>query len=68
VLWVNEYFGRVEPDGRPLSDLPVYREYPNKVWGSVANPKRNRDTFGGDVEVAHDNISPGYGRRRPAFL
>ncbi len=50
VLWVNEYFGRVERDGRPLSDLPVYREHVDKVWGSVAMPKRNRDTFGRDVE------------------
>ena len=50
VLWVNEYFGRVERDGRPLSDLPVYREHVDKVWGSVAIPKRNRDTFGRDVE------------------
>ena len=50
VLWVNEYFGRVERDGRALSDLPVYREHVDKVWGSVAIPKRNTDTFGRDVE------------------
>jgi hypothetical protein len=50
VLWVNEYFGRVERDGRSLSELPVYREHAEKVWGSVAIPKRNRDTFGRDVE------------------
>lgn len=50
VLWVNEYFGRVERDGKLLRDLPVYRENAAKVWGSVAIPKRNRDTFGRDVE------------------
>ncbi|MBN9657082.1 MAG: conjugal transfer protein TraL [Acidobacteria bacterium] len=50
VLWVNEYFGRVERDGKPLSELPVYRDHVDKVWGSVAIPKRNRDTFGRDVE------------------
>lgn len=50
VLWVNEYFGRVEREGRPLSELPVYREHVDKVWGSVAIAKRNRDTFGRDVE------------------
>lgn len=50
VLWVNEYFGRVEREGKLLRDLPVYRENAAKVWGSVAIPKRNRDTFGRDVE------------------
>ena len=30
--------------------LPVYRDHAAKVWGSVAIPKRNRDTFGRDVE------------------
>jgi hypothetical protein len=50
VLWVNEYFGRVERDGKPLEDLPVFRENSAKVWGSVAIPKRNRDTFGKDIE------------------
>lgn len=50
ILWVNEYFGRVERDGRLLRDLPVFRENSAKVWGSVAIPKRNRDTFGRDVE------------------
>lgn len=50
VLWVNEYFGRIERDGKLLRDLPVYRDHSAKVWGSVAIPKRNRDTFGRDVE------------------
>ena len=32
VLWVNEYFGRVERDGKLLRDLPVYRDHAAKVW------------------------------------
>jgi hypothetical protein len=50
VLWVNEYFGRVERDGRTLSELPVYTEHSGSVVGSVAIPRRNQDTFGRDVE------------------
>ena len=50
VIWVNEYFGKVERDGRPLSEMPVYRDHAEKIWGSVAIPRRNRDTFGRDVE------------------
>src|SRR5215510_6879103 len=50
VLWVNEYFGRVERDGRGLHELPVYAEHEASVLGSVAIPRRNQDTFGRDVE------------------
>ena len=50
VLWVNEYFGRVERDGRALHELPVYAEHEGAVFGSVAIPRRNQDTFGRDVE------------------
>lgn len=50
VLWVNEYFGRVERDGRPLSDMPVFLDHADAVVGSVAIPRRNQDTFGRDVE------------------
>jgi hypothetical protein len=50
VLWVNEYFGRVERDGRALHELPVYIENEVKVFGSVAISRRNQDTFGRDVE------------------
>ena len=50
VLWVNEYFGRVEREGKSLSELPVYQDHADKVFGSVAIPKRNRDTFGRDIE------------------
>lgn len=50
VLWINEYFGRVERDGKGLHELPVYREHEEKVFGSVAIPRRNQDTFGRDVE------------------
>ena len=47
---VNEYFGRVERDGRALQELPVYTEHADKVFGSVAIPRRNQDTFGRDIE------------------
>jgi hypothetical protein len=50
VLWVNEYFGRIERDGKLLHDIPAYQEHAPKVRGAVAIPKRNRDTFGRDVE------------------
>ena len=50
VLWINEYFGRIERDGRQLHEMPVYQENAGRVLGSVVIPRRNQDTFGRDVE------------------
>jgi hypothetical protein len=50
VVWVNEYFGRVEADGKKFSDMAAYRENAEKVCGSVIFQKRNQDTFGRDLE------------------
>ena len=50
VVWVNEYFGRVEREGKEFGDMAVYRENAGKVFGSIAIPKRNQDTFGRDIE------------------
>jgi hypothetical protein len=50
VVWVNEYFGRVEADGKKFSDMAAYRENAEKVCGAVIFQKRNQDTFGRDLE------------------
>lgn len=50
VLWINEYFGRIERDGRQLHEMPVYLENAGRVLGSVVIPRRNQDTFGRDIE------------------
>jgi len=50
VVWVNEYFGRVEADGKKFSEMAAYRENAEKVCGAVLFIKRNQDTFGRDVE------------------
>ncbi len=50
VVWVNEYFGRVEADGKRFTDMAAYRSNTDKVCGAVILPKRNQDTFGRDVE------------------
>jgi len=50
VLWINEYFGRIEREGRQLHEMPVYQENASRVLGSIVIPRRNQDTFGRDVE------------------
>lgn len=50
VVWVNEFFGRVEADGKKLSEMTAFRENADKVCGAVILAKRNQDTFGRDLE------------------
>lgn len=50
VVWVNEYFGRVEAEGKKFSEMAAYHENSEKVCGAVIFSKRNQDTFGRDVE------------------
>lgn len=50
VVWVNEYFGRVEAQGKTLSEMTAFRDNQDKVCGVVVIPKRNQDTFGRDIE------------------
>src|SRR4051794_21930134 len=50
IVWINEYFGRVERDGKKFANMAAYLENSDKVLGSVQITKRNPDTFGRDVE------------------
>jgi shikimate kinase len=50
VVWINEYFGRVEAEGKKFSEMAAYRENAEKVCGAVVFSKRNQDTFGRDLE------------------
>ena len=50
IVWVNEYFGRVEHEGRQFADMKVFHENQHRVFGTVALTKRNQDTFGRDME------------------
>jgi CobQ/CobB/MinD/ParA nucleotide binding domain len=50
IVWINEYFGRVEKDGKQFSDMKVFQDNAERVFGTVGIVKRNQDTFGRDME------------------
>src|SRR5437764_8926696 len=35
ILWINEYFGRVEHEGKQFGDMKVYRASEHRVFGTV---------------------------------
>jgi len=50
VVWVNEYFGPVEKDGKTFSQMAAFIEHQDKVAGTVVIPRQSPDTFGRDFE------------------
>jgi hypothetical protein len=50
VIWLNEFFGRIERDGKRFDEMGAYKERDAKVYGSVHLVKHNPDTFGRDLE------------------
>jgi CobQ/CobB/MinD/ParA nucleotide binding domain len=50
IVWVNEYFGSVQDNGKCFLEMRVFRDNEGKVAGTVAIPKRSVDTFGRDIE------------------
>lgn len=50
VVWLNEYFGRIERDGKKFEQMTAFQESQSRVYGSVHLARRNPETFGRDME------------------
>lgn len=50
VVWLNEFFGAIEHNGKAFNEMKAYTENASKVRGIVRIAKRNQDTFGRDIE------------------
>src|SRR5882762_9623336 len=55
VVWLNEYFGPIELDGKKFVEMKVYKEHAAKVRGTIRIQERNADTFGKDIQVLAKN-------------
>src|SRR5438874_141590 len=51
VVWLNEYFGPVLPDGEPFRETAACKNDANKVHGSVAIVQGTADKFGREGEA-----------------
>lgn len=50
VLWLNEHFGKLESaEGRHFSETKLYKNYSDRLHGTVTLPARNHHTFGDDI-------------------
>src|ERR1700723_3173023 len=46
VVWINEYFGEIERDGKTFDQMQVFLDNREKVLTSIGIPQRPADTFG----------------------
>jgi len=51
IVWLNEYFGEVERDGKRFEDLQLAQQFASKLAGAILIRERNRNTFGDDIRL-----------------
>ncbi|TWI64373.1 CobQ/CobB/MinD/ParA family nucleotide binding protein [Pseudoduganella lurida] len=51
VVWVNEYFGPVEREGRSFEQSQLYANHAERIRGIVRIGRGNADTFAKDLEL-----------------
>jgi hypothetical protein len=51
VVWINEFFGAVERNGKALDQLNVFQAHNDKMLGSIGIPRRSPDTFGESIQL-----------------
>jgi hypothetical protein len=50
VVWLNQYFGDIEQDGKTFEDMRVYQNHKDRVNGIITIAKQS-DLFGRDVKA-----------------
>lgn len=55
VVWLNEFYGDVERDGRSFRESALYKDHRQRIRGVVRIEKGNPDTFGRDMEMLGKN-------------
>ena len=55
VVWLNEFFGDIEADGKIFEDMKVYQTNKNRVYGIVRIARQTGSTYGEDVKRMLDS-------------
>jgi len=51
VIWLNEYAGQIEYQGKKFEEMSFYQDHADKVAGIIRIPERNPQTFGTDIRL-----------------
>lgn len=55
VVWINEFYGDVERDGKRFVDSGLYHDHKHRIAGIITLARGNTDTFGKDMELMVKN-------------
>lgn len=55
VVWLNEFYGAIERDGKTFQQSALYTDFKQRIRGIVTVEKGNADTFGRDMELMGKN-------------
>ncbi|MFZ2316077.1 MAG: conjugal transfer protein TraL [Gammaproteobacteria bacterium] len=69
VIWLNEFFGYIEAEGKIFEEMKIYQNNKDRVYGIVRIARHTASTFGEDVKLMLDkklsfeeiNQSPEFG-------
>jgi hypothetical protein len=51
VVWLNEYLGPIEANGKTFEEMKAYLDNKHRVVAIIRLPKRNENTYGKDVDT-----------------
>jgi len=54
VVWLNEFFGPIEVDGKGFEEMKVYHRHRDRIAALLKLPKQNEQTFGRDLKAMLD--------------
>ena len=54
VVWLNEFFGAIEVDGKGFEEMKVYERHRDRIAALLRLPKQNEQTFGRDLKAMLD--------------
>jgi hypothetical protein len=49
VIWINEYFGEIERDGKTFDEMQVFLDNREEVLTSIGIPQRSQDLYWSDI-------------------
>lgn len=54
-VWLNEFFGPIEADGKTFERMRVYEKHRDRITAIYRLPKQNEQTFGRDLKAMLDH-------------
>lgn len=55
VVWLNEFFGPIERDGKGFEEMQIYKNNASRIHGLVRLERQSSDTFRQDLEAMLDS-------------